>query len=78
MKLTQKEIDDICNEIDAIWSTPQCGFVFTTCTTCLKPRKCFTSILDLSSTCSECYKKRKIEEEESRRMNDSLKDFAKL
>ena len=78
MKLTQEEKDKICRDVDEIWSIDQCGLMFTTCTTCLRPGKCVVSIVEMSCTCKECWKKKKIKEAESKRFNDSLKDFAKL
>ena len=62
MPLTQKQIDNLCKMVDHSWAENEKFMATTRCTTCGQVRKCITSAADLSATCKECYKKKRLEE----------------
>lgn len=82
MPLTQEQIDKLCRMVDHSWAENEKLMAFTRCTTCGQARRCITSSIDLTSTCKECYKKKRLEEMETEerkaKIQTNLKDFAKL
>lgn len=82
MPLTQEQIEKFCRMADNTWGENEKFMVMTRCTTCEQVRKCITSVIDLSTTCKECYKKKRLEEMEAEerkaKIQTNLKDFAKL
>ena len=82
MPLTQEQIDKLCRMVDFSWSENEKFMATTRCTTCGKVEKCITSLIDLSATCKECYKKKRLKELEAHEWKAkcelNLKDFAKL
>ena len=82
MPLTQEQIDKLCRMVDYSWAENEKFMVTTRCTTCGKVEKCITSVIDLTTTCKECYKKKRLKEMETEerkaKCERNLKDFAKL
>ena len=82
MPLTQEQIDKLCRMVDFSWAENEKFMVTTRCTTCGQVGKCIASPIDLSTTCKECYKKKRLEEmdteERKAKCELNLKDFAKL
>lgn len=82
MPLTQEQIDELYRMIDYSWAEQEKFMARTRCTTCGQVGKCITSVIDLSATCKECYKKKRLEEFEKHewkaKCERNLKDFAKL
>lgn len=82
MPLTQEQIDKLCKMVDHSWAENSKFMVTTKCTTCGKVTKCITSIADMTSTCKECYKEKRLEEMEAKERKAkcelNLKDFTKL
>ena len=74
MPLTQEQIDKLCRMVDNTWAENENFMATTKCTTCGQVRKCITSVVDLVTTCKECYTKerlKKIEEDEKEGQNTS-------
>lgn len=82
MPLTQEQIDKLCRMVDCSWAEREKFMVTTRCTTCGQVGKCITSPIDLSATCKECHKRKRLEELEKHewkaKCERNLKDFAKL
>lgn len=82
MPLTQAQIEKFCKTAEKMWAENRKFMVATKCTACGQVRKCITSVVDLSTTCKECYIKgrlKKMEEDERKaKIQTNLKDFVKL
>ena len=82
MPLTQEQIDKVCSMADNLWHENEKFMATTRCSACGQVTKCITSIVDLASTCKECYKKGRLEEMEAEERKAkcelNLKDFAKV
>ena len=80
--MTQEQIDKLCKMVDHSWVENSKLLATTECTTCGKVGKCITSVADLTSTCKECYKEKRLKEMEADQRKAkcelNLKDFAKL
>lgn len=62
MPLTQEQIDELYRMVDYSWVENEKFMATTKCTTCGKATKCITSVADLTSTCKECYKEKRLKE----------------
>lgn len=80
MSLTQEQIDKVCRMVDSSWCENERFMAFTKCTTCGQGRKCIISTIDMTSTCKECYKKKRLEamDTDGAKCKLDLDDFAKL
>lgn len=80
--MTQEQIEKFCKMVETMWAENMKFMVTTKCSTCGQVRKCITSVIDLTTTCKECYTKeglKKMDEDERKaKIQTNLKDFAKL